>query len=245
MHDCTIKTYRGARRTSYRKAVLHAARADSPAVTAPRGRNGQLMALAASVRRSLRAATDDPLLVPIQDRLRRRLVAIAAEQIRQRHLDTPAGWPDFGKTLVDRKGSLWLISGAGWYEYSKRFGSRYQEAAYLCGRDDGQLFAVRVPAPMRNVWEALEWLKPAAIRDAEARGLPVKRQGDIFFRPVRGLSRHDLGALRSTRHAARPRKDGGLTIVHPEHHPVILAARFRWRAYASTQIASRGRTAAD
>jgi len=264
----TLHTLRGERQGTLAQAVSAASR-PRPGIgearhmiDAPRGCKGRVLELAKARERyvsGLRSNPErarrrwDPLTAStVAQRVKRRLLTIGLAEIERRGLDAPAGWDDFGHTVTrasrwdgDDARRCWLISGEGWYEYSKRFGSRYQAAAYLCGRDEGQLFAVRVPSTVSSVGEALEWLKPSMIRKAEEQGLPVRRQGDIFFRPVRNLADHELGDLAGTRHEARPRKDGGMTIVHPQHRALILSGKHRWRAYRSTQMASRGRRAAD
>jgi hypothetical protein len=181
---------------------------------------------------------------PLAERLQHRLVALCEEQILERNLSTPAGWDEFAHVITDRAAGLWVVTGSGYYKYSARAGSWHQSASYLCGREDGQYWTVRLPGTITAVDEALQWLKPAAIRQAEAKGLPVKRQGDIYFRPMR-IKEHDMRALWGTRHDARPRKGGALTIVHPEHKPIILSAKYHWRAYQQTQVDGNGRSAGD
>lgn len=91
----------------------------------------------------------------------------------------PAGW--IGGEIRERAGGLTLIASEYWYEYSSRAGSRYVGGAYLCGRDDGQWFAVRVPRGTTTVSEALAYMMPAAVQHAQAAGLWTARQGDIFL----------------------------------------------------------------
>lgn len=245
-----IRTYRGDRRVSRRQAILHAARVagrkrdiHSQITAAPRGEKGQLVELAGRVFDASRRYALPPR--SLAQRLASRLVAIGEREIQSRRLSTPAGWDEFSPELLARRPGLWLILGAGWYEYSHRYGSRYQSAAYLCGKDEGQYWAVRVPSTCASVAEAMAFLTPAPIREAEERGLPVKRQGDIYFRPVARLSDHDMSALQGTRHEARQRKSGSLTVVHPEHRPIILSGKYTWRAYQQRQVDGHGRRAAD
>lgn len=250
-----INTRRGAIAASRRRALSTAARIIARAHSQASGikdaertifcPKGQKTRFFADAKRAAKARARVNVLA-LSQRLDTYLLAIGADEIDVRQLTRPAGWDDFRKTVVRDQAhpGLWVIAGGGWYEYSRSFGRRYRQAAYLCGRDDGQLFAVRVPGATASVADALDWLKPAAIREAEAKGLPVKRQGDIFFRPIR-ISAHDMAALSGTRHEARPRADGGLTIVHPQHRPIVLGSKHAWRAYASTQIHSNGRTSAD
>jgi len=159
-------------------------------------------------------------------------------EIKRRELSTPAGWD----TMTDRELTsvtpdlrLWIIHGEGWHKYSCRFGTWHVEASYLCGYDDGGLFATRIPASITIVSDALAWLKPAAVRKAEERGQHVRRQGDIWFVAMR-IRAHDMDAIRWTRHSARPRKGGGLTIVHPQHKPLILSGKHHWRALRAKRL---------
>ena len=248
--EYTIKTHRGAKKCSRQKAILHASKAHrkedcGKGVIAPRGQKTSLIAAARQVY-DLRESPG-PDTSSVHARLRRKLVSICADQIDERHLTTPAGWYTFPQRVLDRdiNARLWLIGGSGWYEYSKRAGSHHQAAAYLCGIDAGQHFAVRVPSTVNSVFAALRFLEPADIRKARESGIQTKRQGDIYFRPVRGLLDHDTADLSGSSHTPRPRKDGGLTIVHPQHKPVILSGKYKWRAYRSTQIHSAGRAYAD
>ena len=237
----TITTYRTTATTTARKAAIHAARSASTKsgiakqFDAPRGTKGAIRQMAERIYDLRAGATTDPLTVPVRRRLEWHLIAVCEQQIDDRRLSTPAGWDEFGRAVVDRDHGLWLISGAGWYEYSRRAGSRFQSAAYLCGRDEGQLFAVRVPSTCETVEQAIHFLTPAAIREAQDKDIPVVRQGDIFFRPMR-IREDDFDAIEGTRHEARARKGGGWTIVHPEHKPVRLSGKYTWRAYASTQV---------
>ena len=248
-----IKTHKGERQVERKKAILHAAKAYSLGLVpqgfrAPRGEKGSAVELARRAWSLRKRVQDDRWIKAptLEDRLEDHLVGLALQQIDARRLSTPAGWPDdLSIEVSDRSDGLCVVRGEGWHEYSKRFGTWRVRAAYLVGRDEGQRFAVRVPYTRSTVDSALYWLKPKPIRDAEDRGLPVRRQGDIFFRPVRGLEDHDMAALRGTEHEARPRKDGGLSICHGQHAFLVLSGKYRWRAYQSTQLAEGGRGGAD
>lgn len=47
-------------------------------------------------------------------------------------------------------------------------------------------FLVELTTPVKTIAEAYESLKPQEVKDAEAKGLEVKRQGEWFFIPVKG-----------------------------------------------------------
>lgn len=55
---------------------------------------------------------------------------------------------------------------------------------YVLGVDGGHPFVTRVCRKAESVKEALDWLIPKMARDAKARGVDVKRQGDWHFIPV-------------------------------------------------------------
>lgn len=81
--------------------------------------------------------------------------------------------------IADRTGGLVLLRADGWRKYG-RDGHRRASLAYLCGREDGQTWAVRVPATVTTVSGALYWLEPATVRDARRAGRRVARQGDMY-----------------------------------------------------------------
>lgn len=232
------------------QAILHACKVSRLAadvgkgVIAPRGRKAAVVQLALQYHRwrAERADRQDRLAAPVSARLKARLARKGLNALKSRGLSMPAILASGQEELyvADYRPELrtWLCGAKGFYKYSSRAGRWWQSASYVVGVDEGQLWAARVPGTIGTVAEGLEWLKPAAIREAEQRGLPVVRQGDIFFRPMR-LPADDLGALQGTRHNARPRKGGGYTVVHPEHAAVRLSAKYRWRAYASTQLHGR------
>ncbi len=65
---------------------------------------------------------------------------------------------------------------------------------FLIGTDNGHPWIAHLPPRFEFVIEAIEYLKPAAVKKAEARGLNILRQGDWFFipatRPYRTAKNH-------------------------------------------------------
>jgi hypothetical protein len=55
---------------------------------------------------------------------------------------------------------------------------------YLIGLDQDQLWICHVPVTVESVDEAVEYLKPVEVKQAEEAALIVRRQGDWFFIPV-------------------------------------------------------------
>lgn len=94
--------------------------------------------------------------------------------------------------VLNRKDGLWLLGCSGWRHYSNRFGQRFAEIAYLCGKDDNGLWAVRVPGATVTVDEALDYTIPAEVKKARMAGKRVLRQGDVFAIQMKRDSNHDL-----------------------------------------------------
>ena len=62
---------------------------------------------------------------------------------------------------------------------------------YLIGVDEVP-FVAQVPNTLDTLTEALEYLKPAEVKRAEAEGLTVTRQGDWYFVPVARAPRGEV-----------------------------------------------------
>ncbi len=153
----------------------------------------------------------------IRIRLQRHLIDLAVEEIRRRGLATllvPNALIDY-----DPKARIWLVgaearigpAGNGWW-YTHR---------WLVGRDEGRLWAVRVPGTVETVAEGLAWLEPAEVRRAREQGRGVLRQGDIYFIEMKRPGYENLAALEGTRHAWNPETR---TVIHPEHRTVQIPA---------------------
>jgi len=165
-----------------------------------------------------------------------RLLAEGAAEANRRRLWTPTCSPNEASLWdYDPQAGIWLMGVEKKYHYSNRFGDWWVRAAWLCGRDEGRTWAVRVPGTMASVAEALDWLTPAEVKRAQAEGRQVIRQGDVYF--IQKKRRPDnLRALRGTRHSFDPETR---VVTHPEHRPVHLP----WPAKAirQTQLASSSR----
>lgn len=83
--------------------------------------------------------------------------------------------------VVDKQDGMVLAHAEGWRAYGRQRARRVS-LSYLWGRDDAGSgpWAVRVAGNVTTVAEALEWLTPAAVKQAMARGLRVRRQGDVY-----------------------------------------------------------------
>jgi len=166
---------------------------------------------------------------PLAERLKTHLKRLGCRAIRERRLSTPAGWDalrsrDIGLDY-DAPRRLWVISAEYKYHYSNRFGDWWVGASYLCGYEDGQYFAVRLPRTVTTLAEAEAWLQPRAVKLAEAAGHAVLRQGDFYLVPQRRAT-DDMAALdRSHRYDPQAR-----TITHDQHGTLTLPEGQRYRA---------------
>ncbi|MFF8618962.1 hypothetical protein [Streptomyces sp. NPDC015350] len=84
--------------------------------------------------------------------------------------------------MVDRHEGMVLIHAEGWRTYGHRHPARWASLSYLWGPDDAGAgpWAARVPGTVTTVAGALSWLTPAKVKRAEAKGLRVRRQGDVY-----------------------------------------------------------------
>jgi len=121
------------------------------------------------------------VLASLADRADARVLARYVEEIERRGGETEIDgqYGTAGLAIADRADGLALLRAEGWRKYGRQ-GSRRVSLAYLCGREDGQTWAVRVPGTAGGVREALRWLEPAAVRDARLAGRRVIRQGDVY-----------------------------------------------------------------
>jgi len=167
--------------------------------------------------------TRDPLHLRLpgqaHTRIKGHLLQICQDQIRSRRLSIPTGWWSEATPSVtdhDSGRRLWVVNAEYRYHYSNRFGDWWTGASYLCGRDDGQYWAVRIPRSITKVQEAVEWHTPAAVIKAQEEGRWVRRQGDVFLVGLKA-GKDNFSAL-PDRHIVRPTR----FLVHPEHRPVRL-----------------------
>ncbi|MFF0754446.1 hypothetical protein [Streptomyces sp. NPDC004267] len=83
--------------------------------------------------------------------------------------------------LADQRDGLVLVHAEGWRAYGRE-PARWARLSYLWGRDDAGSgpWAARVPGTVMTVEAALDWLTPATVKRALAKGQRVRRQGDVF-----------------------------------------------------------------
>lgn len=123
-----------------------------------------------------------------------------------------------------------ILEVEGWAQYSRSFGARYTRVVVLVvyDHDTHTRRAMRVGPQVSTVAQALDYLKPAAVKRAEQAGKKILRQGDFYFVPAR---RADFTALIGTRHEIR-----GNAVCHPEHGCLPLSGPMR----AYRQMAVQG-----
>lgn len=110
-----------------------------------------------------------------------------------------------------------LIRVDSWINYSSRYGTyRKMAGLVLFDRDSQEYRFLRVSPQINTIKEAIEYIKPAAVKKAEDQGKSVIRQGDVYFIPskkwdVEGLDNH-----------VPLYENNKVIIKHPTHTPVIL-----------------------
>ena len=123
---------------------------------------------------------------------------------------------------------------------------RYSPLVHLVGRDDGHLFAHRLPATVATVTKALAYMMPKPVADAIARGWPVQRQGDIWAagQPREGARADYIGLhiINGTRHRVIDDGKPWAVLRHDagQHPDVILWAGYRWRLYRARSVGGAG-----
>jgi len=118
--------------------------------------------------------------------------------------------------IADRRDGLTLLRADGWRKYGRQ-GSRHVSLSYLCGRENGQTWAVRVPGTVATVRSAIDWITPAEAKKALQSGRRVERQGDVYA--VETTKAHDGKGDLPESHVwdAEAR-----VLAHPEHGTLHL-----------------------
>ncbi|MGW2219616.1 hypothetical protein ACWCSD_31910 [Nonomuraea sp. NPDC001684] len=168
------------------------------------------------------AAVPPPTVV---ERLHAHLIGRYTAEIRRRGGETeiPGDRSDTFLRVADRHDGLVLLHAEGWRYYSRRHGFHRASLSYVCGREDGQLWAVRVPGTITTVAEALDWITPKAVKDARAAGRQVWRQGDVYA--VQTSKQYDGRGDLPDNHVWD--KDAR-TLTHPEHGTLLLPGPVRF-----------------
>jgi hypothetical protein len=145
--------------------------------------------------------------------------------------DGPAG------RLPEHEG-LVLMHASGYRDYGKTHGCHMTRLSYLCGVDEGQLWAVRVPGTITTVREAVRWIEPAEVRNARQAGRPVFRQGDVYI--VFTSARYDgAGAEDLPEHHIWNPETRVLT--HPQHQSRYFPTSVRFYGQKALEMGRSGR----
>ncbi|NMC34938.1 MAG: hypothetical protein GYA36_21160 [Veillonellaceae bacterium] len=186
---------------------------------------GRLAELDAEVDRQNRIRPGYTPEVPVRfiDRVTETLIERTEQAITERGLDRPTGWD--GGRIRDRVGGVWLYGAEYRYHYSNKFGDWWTGACYVAGVEDCQVWAVRVPRRMTTVAEALAYITPAAVRNAQDQGRTVLRQGDVWLIQQRT---DNLGALPRS-HQLENLPDGSRVLRHGQHGCISLPAGTCWK----------------
>jgi hypothetical protein len=139
-------------------------------------------------------------------------------------------------TVVDRRYHLALLHVGGWRYYTRRQSHR-AALSYVCGVEDGQVWAVRIPGTIVTLDDALDWVTPAEVKKAEAAKKKVVRQGDVYV--VETSKRCDGKGDLPDRHLwdAETR-----TLTHPEHELMHLPYPVRFVAQRALGMGRGGGT---
>ena len=80
-----------------------------------------------------------------------------------------------------------------WVKYSRRTTWHVTiKVLVIHDRDTNNFEGIRVSPKCYSIDDALEWIKPAEVKKAEARRVKVKRQGDFYFIPQRTWNLNQL-----------------------------------------------------
>lgn len=156
----------------------------------------------------------------LEQRLNSRLTAVYAEEISRRGGETRIRTDRdryLGLSVTSRADGLTLLHASGWRWYPGSAKSRRASLSYLCGREDGQTWAVRVPGTVTTVRGAIEFITPAEVGKARSAGKRVARQGDVYA--IETTRAHDGKGELPDSHVW----DGEARILaHPEHGTLHL-----------------------
>lgn len=167
------------------------------------------------------------------------LALLSERAITDRSLGRPVGWP-LQKAMIFSEGgtTMWVYHAEYWHRYSRRVGSYFVGASYLCGIEHGQVWAVRVPRSITSVAKALGYITPAAVKHARDRGLEVLRQGEVWLVPT--VRAEDWDLLPPTHEVLLTDDWGGRALVHSQHGTLPLPAGVKFRVHLNKSVHGTG-----
>ena len=192
----------------------------------------------ASLQRQREKKISETIPFAQRDGLKRYAVVIrlAKREIQRRDIEG-VGFIRYPEQVYnyDPETHTWLVGTERYQEYTSSKGY-YRKAKWLFGRDDAGRWAVRVPSTCWTVKESLDWLKPAAVRQAEAEDRWVVRQGDVYLVELKTSMINTDGLPRSHRYDSETR-----TFYHEVHKPVVVPEHVKGvRVFVQSQIDPRG-----
>lgn len=195
--------------------------------------------------RARRRPVEDRYGTDLRTQVRARVLDRYVAEIRRRGGETGIDAENSTTPLAIADRPLWgegrgmaLLHAYGWRWYGQRAKPRLASLSYLCGREDGQVWAVRVPGTIETVAAALPWITPGAVHDARAAGRRVDRQGDVYA--IETTRAHDGRGELPEWHTWDP---GRRVLCHPQHGEVQLPYPVRFvpqRVYSMGRGAGRG-----
>jgi hypothetical protein len=111
----------------------------------------------------------------------RRMVASVAEERGMSFI--PVSWNAFARTSPNDWRSFELVDRVG-LECVARLDDKYYISGYDRNETPPLYFLARLPCEVATYAEAIEALKPKSVKLAEAKGVTVLRQGDMFAIPT-------------------------------------------------------------
>lgn len=128
----------------------------------------------------------------------------------------------------------YLIQFSGWLQYSKRTGW-YKEVSYLVGmdKDSREWYCIQVPGRITSLKDALDWIKPAAVKKAEKEGKKILRQGDVYF--VEMKNSRTIGNVPESHRIEKT--DTGYKVFHEQHGELVLDGN--WKGYVQKSVQGR------
>jgi hypothetical protein len=117
---------------------------------------------------------------------------------------------------------FFLINIEGWHGYSKKYFRKINRSALIVSDETGN-HAVRVP-PQLDIFQAIKYLKPAAVKKAEAEGREVVRQGDVYFVESQ---KNNFKEISNSFHRVTETAE----VRHPQHNTLQLNFFKKYTAY--------------
>jgi hypothetical protein len=180
----------------------------------------------------------------LQDRLKFRIRQKVEGEAHWRRLPTVLDLKREGEARLqvrgyrfdpETKAHVMLLQAEGWAQYSRRTPRTFRKLAILGGVGPEGNWAVRVPGTIETIADAIDWLTPAAVKEAERKGKRVLRQGDVYL-VERWQNRYAANEpLLPVNHRW---DEATRTLNHPQHGSLHIP--FNFRIYLQRALAGDG-----